>query len=87
MDLDLKSKNETTRVNPAYKYIIEPTPENTEELDVKKNPRVTDAFTNKRPFLTLFDHPNHQFGPMFVTACKGKKFKKLKNSFNLKLIL
>ncbi|KAL7076530.1 hypothetical protein ACQ4LE_004820 [Meloidogyne hapla] len=70
MDLDLKSKNETTRVNPAYKYIIEPTPENTEELDVKKNPRVTDAFTNKRPFLTLFDHPNHQFGPMFVTACK-----------------
>nr|CAD2185474.1 unnamed protein product [Meloidogyne enterolobii] len=72
MDLDLKIKNETSRVNPAYKYIVEPTPENAELLDVKKNSLVTDSFANRRPFLTLFGHQNDPIGPVFATACKGK---------------
>uniref|UniRef100_A0A915MBG7 UDP-glucuronosyltransferase n=1 Tax=Meloidogyne javanica TaxID=6303 RepID=A0A915MBG7_MELJA len=65
MDLDLKLKNETSRVNPAYKYIVEPTPENADLLDVKKNSLVTDSFANKRPFLTLFGHQNDIVGPIF----------------------
>uniref|UniRef100_A0A914MXM1 glucuronosyltransferase n=1 Tax=Meloidogyne incognita TaxID=6306 RepID=A0A914MXM1_MELIC len=70
MDSDLKLKNETSRVNPEYKYIVEPSPENAELLDVKKNSLVTDSFANKRPFLTLFGHQNDPIGPIFVTACK-----------------
>lgn len=69
MDQELNIRNETKKVEKIY--IIKASPENSEQLEVKKNPIVTDSFTTKRPIFTCFDHPMTHFAPMMYTACKG----------------
>ncbi|KAF7640207.1 UDPGT domain-containing protein [Meloidogyne graminicola] len=68
MDQELNIRNETKKVEKIY--IIKASPENSEQLEVKKNPIVTDSFTTKRPIFTCFDHPMTHFAPMMYTACK-----------------
>nr|CAD2142369.1 unnamed protein product [Meloidogyne enterolobii] len=56
----LLQRNETTKVTKIH--IIEKGLENNEIMDIKDQPMVSESFTKKRQYLTLFDHPMHQFG-------------------------
>jgi len=66
----LLQRNETTKVTKIH--IIEKSLENNEIMDMKDKPMVSESFTKKRQYLTIFDHPMHQFGPMMAMSCKGK---------------
>uniref|UniRef100_A0A1I8B7U0 glucuronosyltransferase n=1 Tax=Meloidogyne hapla TaxID=6305 RepID=A0A1I8B7U0_MELHA len=64
----LKQRNETNKVDKIH--LIEPSHDITEIMDIKDKPMVSESFTRKRPYLTLFDHPMQQFAPMIAMACK-----------------
>uniref|UniRef100_A0A914MHS6 glucuronosyltransferase n=1 Tax=Meloidogyne incognita TaxID=6306 RepID=A0A914MHS6_MELIC len=64
----LLQRNETTKVTKIH--IIEKSLENNEIMDMKDKPMVSESFTKKRQYLTIFDHPMHQFGPMMAMSCK-----------------
>ena len=69
MSPDLQMKNETRKVEKIYH--IAPSLANAKQVDVKNMHLIADSFSQRRPFLTFFDHPIIEFDPIMATVCKG----------------
>uniref|UniRef100_A0A915M350 glucuronosyltransferase n=1 Tax=Meloidogyne javanica TaxID=6303 RepID=A0A915M350_MELJA len=68
MSPDLQMKNETRKVEKIYH--IAPSLANAKQVDVKNMHLIADSFSQRRPFLTFFDHPIIEFDPIMATVCK-----------------
>jgi len=69
MSPDLQMKNETRKVEKIYH--IAPSLANAKQVDVRNLHLIADSFSQRRPFLTFFDHPIIEFDPIMATVCKG----------------
>uniref|UniRef100_A0A915PFQ2 glucuronosyltransferase n=1 Tax=Meloidogyne floridensis TaxID=298350 RepID=A0A915PFQ2_9BILA len=68
MSPDLQMKNETRKVEKIYH--IAPSLANAKQVDVRNLHLIADSFSQRRPFLTFFDHPIIEFDPIMATVCK-----------------
>uniref|UniRef100_A0A915N2Z5 glucuronosyltransferase n=1 Tax=Meloidogyne javanica TaxID=6303 RepID=A0A915N2Z5_MELJA len=72
MSPDLQLKNETRKVEKIYH--IAPSLANAKQVDVKNMHLIADSFSQRRPFLTFFDHPIIEFDPIMATVCKAEMY-------------